>query len=142
MSEIVARCGFRCDQCMAFAGNNHSLEDRVKVASAWAKYFGLKISPDKIRCNGCWSEVHAGGDLPEASCGIKGCVIERGMNTCADCFDYPCERIESRMDGIEEIILRFRDKLTHAEFDAFLAPYDARRTLEEIRDRRVEDRID
>ncbi len=142
MSEIVARCGFRCDRCMAYTCNSHSQEDRAKVASAWAKYFGLKIPAEGLKCNGCWSERHAGGDLPEASCGIRACVTERGMNTCADCFDYPCEKIETRMKGIEEVIAKFRGKVTHSEYDDFLEPYDARKRLDEIRDRRVEDRID
>ena len=49
--------------------------------------------------------------------------------------------MESRMKGIEEVIACFKGKITHDEFDAYIAPYDARKTLEEMRDRRV-DRID
>lgn len=141
MSEMVARCGFRCDECMAFVGNNRTHADRVKVASAWASYFGIRIPAEKIRCNGCWSEQRAGDRLPEQSCAVSRCVVERNMSTCADCFDYPCEKIETRMKGVEEVIARFKDEVTGDEFDAYLAPYDARKTLDEIRDRRV-DRID
>ncbi len=141
MKQIVARCGFRCDECMAYAANNRSRDDQARVASAWSKYFGLKISPEKIRCNGCFGERCAEYDLPESSCAVRACVTERGMNTCADCYDYPCEKIESRMNGVEEVIRRFREKITHDEFDTFIGPYDARKTLNEIRDRRV-DRID
>ncbi len=141
MSEIVARCGFRCDECGAYTGNTQTHDDRLKVAAAWNRYFGLNLAPEKLRCNGCWGNACAGSDLPDPSCPIRACVMERGMNTCADCFDYPCEKMETRMKGVEEAIARFRDKITHAEYDAYLAPYDARRTLGEIRDRRV-DRID
>ena len=141
MGEIVARCGFRCDECGAYNRDNHSQDDRLKVAAAWMKYFGLNLAPEKLRCNGCWGDACVGSDLPDPSCPIRACVMERGMNTCADCFDYPCEKMETRMKGIEEVMLRFKDSITHAEFDAYLAPYDARKTLNEIRDRRV-DRID
>ncbi|MCL5267331.1 MAG: DUF3795 domain-containing protein [Bacteroidetes bacterium] len=141
MGQVVARCGFRCDACMAYVGNNHSNDDQVKVAAAWSKYFGLNIAPEKLHCNGCWGEQCAGKDLPDPSCPIRACVMERGMNTCADCYDYPCEKMESKMNGVEEVIRQFKGKITHEEFDTYMAPYDARKTLEEMRDRRV-DRID
>ncbi len=141
MGEIVARCGFRCDECAAYAGNKQSQDDRVKVAAAWNKYFELNLSPEKIRCNGCWGNTCPGSDLPDLSCPIRACVMERSMNTCADCFDYPCEKMETRMQGIEDVIARFKDKITHTEYNTYLAPYDARKTLNELRDRRV-DRID
>jgi hypothetical protein len=141
MGEIVARCGFRCDECGAYAGNNHSQEDGIRIAEAWTKYFGLNFPPEKLRCIGCWGDACTGSELPDPSCPIRACVMERGMNTCADCFDYPCEKMETRMKDIEEVILRFKDRITHAEYDAYIAPYDSRKTLNEIRDRRV-DRID
>lgn len=140
MSEIVARCGFRCDECMAYAANSHSYDDRVKVAEAWLKYFGLNVSPDKLLCNGCRGEKCAEHRLPELACPIRNCVIERGMNTCADCIDFPCEKMESRMKGVEEVITRFRGKIARGEYDDYIAPYDSRRTLNEMRDRRIEER--
>ncbi|MCL5020292.1 MAG: DUF3795 domain-containing protein, partial [Bacteroidetes bacterium] len=87
MSEIVARCGFRCDECMAYVANNHSHEDQVKVASAWCKYFQLDVPAENLRCNGCWGEKSEGQSVPDPSCAIRACVMERGMNTCADCYD-------------------------------------------------------
>jgi Protein of unknown function (DUF3795) len=141
MEQIVARCGFKCDECMAYVANNHSYDDQVKVASAWSKYFGLEVPADKLRCNGCRGERCADHNLPEASCPISACVVERGMNTCADCIDFPCEKMESRMKGVEEVIARFRAGLARGEYDEYIAPYDSRKTLNEIRDRRV-DRID
>lgn len=140
MSEIVARCGFRCDTCMAYEGNNHSDEDQVKVAAAWSKYFGLNMAPEKLRCEGCWGESCPEKSLPDPSCPIRACVIEKGMNTCADCFDFPCETLDSRMKEVEEVIKRFKGEITHAEFDSYIAPYDARKTLNELRDRRTEER--
>ena len=140
MEQIVARCGFRCDECMAYTANNHSSNDQTKVASAWSKYFGLQISPGKLRCNGCWGERCADHDLPEASCPIRACVMERGMNTCADCIDYPCEKMETRMKGVEEVMARFKGKIAHSEYEEYIAPYDSRKTLNELRDRRTEER--
>jgi Protein of unknown function (DUF3795) len=141
MNEIISRCGFRCDECPAFAGNNRTFADQLKTATGWSRYFGIKMSPDKIRCNGCPSNDCAEYDLPDSECPIRRCVVERGMNTCADCFDYPCTKLQKRMKSVDEAISRFKGKITEEEYDAFIAPYDFRKTLGEIRDRRT-DRID
>ncbi|HUI31543.1 MAG TPA: DUF3795 domain-containing protein [Candidatus Acidoferrales bacterium] len=141
MAEIISRCGFRCDQCPAFKGNNNTPADQIKTAAGWSRFFGLKMSPDKIICNGCLSNECVGHDLPDSECPIKPCVLERGMNTCADCFDYPCEKLMERIRGVDEVISKFKGKISQEEYDTFIAPYDSRKTLDEIRDRRV-DRID
>ncbi len=140
MEQVIARCGFECDDCMAYVANSHSYEDRVKVAEAWSKYFGLKIAPEKLLCNGCHGQKCAGHEFPDLACPIRNCVIEHGMNTCADCIDFPCEKMETRMKGVEEVIERFRGKITHEEFDSYMAPYDSRKILNELRDRRIEER--
>jgi len=141
MDKIIARCGFQCDACMAFNANNKTSADQEKVAAAWSKYFGLKMSPYKIRCNGCFSEPSPACDLPARDCQIRACVMERGMMSCADCFDYPCKELEARMKNIDETMEQFRGKIPLKDFDNFIAPYDSRTTLNEIRERRVE-RID
>ena len=139
--ETVSCCGFRCNECPAYFVNNRTQADQMKVASGWSKYLGLKISPKKIRCNGCLTADCGANELPDSECPIKPCVIERGMNTCADCFDYPCEKLEARMKGIDKAISMFKGKISSEEYDLFIAPYDFRKTLREIRDRRV-DRVD
>lgn len=122
-------------------GNNKTIADQLRVAAGWSKYFGLKIAPERIRCNGCLSVYHGGYDLPDTACQIRPCVVEKGMETCADCFDYSCDKLESKMRGVEEVIERFKDKISEKEFDTFIGPYDSRTTLNELRDRRI-DRID
>jgi hypothetical protein len=49
--------------------------------------------------------------------------------------------LEARMKGVDRAISRFRDRIPQEEFDVFIAPYDFRKTLDKIRDRRT-DRID
>jgi len=141
MNEIISGCGFRCDLCPAFVGNNKTFADQVRVAAGWSRYFMIKMSPDRIRCSGCFSEDCGGYDLPDSECPIKPCVLEHGMNTCADCFDYPCEKLETRMKAVDEAMSRFKGKMPQEEYDTFIAPYDFRKNLTEVRDRRV-DRID
>ncbi len=140
MEQIIARCGFRCDMCMAYAGNINSYGDQVKVAEAWSNYFGIEISADKVKCPGCLSTAKS-EDLPDRECPVRPCVIEKEMNTCADCFDFSCEKLESRLRFADEAIAKFRGKISEEEFHSFIAPYAGRKILQELRDRRV-DRVD
>jgi hypothetical protein len=148
MDKIVSRCGFRCDRCPAFTGNNKTFSDQLKTAAGWLRYFDLKMPPDRIRCNGCLSlggvptEQDCGEyELPDPDCPIVSCVKQHRMNTCGDCFDYPCKTLLTRMKPVDKAILKFKDKVSQEEYDLFIAPYDYRQTLDSIRDRRV-DRID
>ncbi len=133
MREMIGRCGFRCDVCMAFVDNNNTAADQARVAEAWSKYFGLTVPPQQIRCNGCLAEDRGGYEFPDQKCPIAPCVVSRGLGNCAFCADYPCEKLEGRMRACGGVAKRFRDAVPKEEFERFVAPYDARTTLNEIR---------
>jgi hypothetical protein len=61
---------------------------------------------------------------------IRPCVIERGLDNCATCGDYPCAKLEERMAGVEEVVRRFFGKIPQEEYDNFIAPYDTRKNIE------------
>lgn len=136
MSAIVARCGFRCDLCGAFVKKSSTAADRRVVAAAWSKYFRLKVKPASIRCNGCLSQDRGGYEYPAKNCATRRCVIKRNIANCAECTEYPCKALETRMCGVDKIIDRFREKMAKREFDRFIAPYDARITLNRLRQRK------
>jgi len=133
MKAIVARCGFRCDLCGAFVKNSSSVTDRVQVAAAWSKYYHVDIKPESIRCYGCLAAKGRGFDLPSTACAVRRCVIRRKLDTCADCADYPCTTLEKSIRGVEKVIKKFKGKIPKREFDRFIAPYDARTTLNRLR---------
>ncbi|HET9131324.1 MAG TPA: DUF3795 domain-containing protein, partial [Terriglobia bacterium] len=60
MKTMVARCGFRCDQCGAFVKNSPTAADRLEAAAVWSKYFGLSVRPRDMRCNGCLAKDRHG----------------------------------------------------------------------------------
>jgi len=133
MEEMIAHCGFQCHLCLAFRENNKNHADQVRVATGWTKYFGLDIPPEKIRCNGCLPDDRGGLEFPNQNCSIRPCVIERGLENCAYCGDYPCGKLEARMSSVEEVAKRFYGTIPQEEYDNFIAPYDARKTLDGIR---------
>jgi hypothetical protein len=82
--------------------------EEEKLVGACGLYCGLCPrfhSKDKFKCPGCkLSEAHTW-------CGIfRCCVMERYLTTCADCDEYPCERllqltnINSNLSIIERFI--------------------------------------
>ena len=133
MSAIVAHCGFRCDQCPAFIKISRTKNDRIAAAAGWAKFFNLKVKPESLRCKGCLAGVCAGFDYPSENCRIRLCAIERKLENCAGCADYPCEKLGMQMKSVEKRIRRFKGKVPKKAYDRFLAPYDARATLVSLR---------
>ncbi len=133
MKTIVARCGFRCDLCPAFT--SHTEKDRIASAAGWSRYFKLKVKPSSMRCKGCLAGVCAGFDFPSEKCSIRLCVLDRKLENCAGCDEYPCARLEKQMKGVERRIKQLKGRVPQEEFDQFLAPYDARTTLNRLRAR-------
>jgi hypothetical protein len=39
MDPIIAKCGYRCDLCLAFEGNFKGEADRQRMSTALAKYY-------------------------------------------------------------------------------------------------------
>lgn len=129
----IAPCGFRCDRCLAFVANAKTHAERVRGSAAWAKYYHLQVSPQRMRCHGCAGGHVAGLDFPDRKCEIRKCVLDRSLETCAGCGEYPCDALESRMRSCDGVVERCRGKIPADEFDRFVAPYDCRATLDELR---------
>jgi hypothetical protein len=52
--------------------------------------------PDELHCRGCKLGYESDKrDASRAKCKIKVCCfVERKLETCADCSDYPCKTLE------------------------------------------------
>ncbi len=132
MSAIVARCGFRCDLCPALVKNSPTAANRRAASAGWSKYFKLNVKPESMHCNGCFGADCVDYIFPEKKCAVRRCVIGRKLENCSQCADYPCATIEKRMKAVEKVIRRFQNKILQKEFDRFIAPFDARTTLNRL----------
>lgn len=84
--ELIAPCGVYCGVCpqmVAYKNNNERLKEKL------AANYGVK--PEDISCDGCTSDNPF---LLCASCNIKSCVQAKGIESCAECEEFPCETIE------------------------------------------------
>ncbi|MHA1783767.1 MAG: DUF3795 domain-containing protein [Candidatus Helarchaeota archaeon] len=85
--KLIAPCGIYCGVCpylIAYKNENDELKRKL------AKNIGIKA--EKIVCEGCRS------DYPFffcRSCKIKMCVINKQIESCALCDEFPCKLVEN-----------------------------------------------
>lgn len=123
MTPVVARCGYRCDLCPAYKENIHGPEDQQRTRDGWFKYYGFRIPPEQICCDGCLD------DRPDArridtACPIRPCDVARGVQTCGHCPDCGCEKYESRTVTREWVEQRLGGPLPPEGYRWFVRPYE------------------
>lgn len=131
MEPVLTRCGYRCDLCLAYRPNLESNpENRQILSDGWFTYFGFRIPPEEILCDGCLAED---ARLVDTACPVRPCVIERGLPNCAACGQYICAKLEERMVSREEVHQRMRAEIPEEDYRRFILPYENKPRLEEIR---------
>ena len=86
VANLVANCGTYCGVCpylIAYKTNDEHLKEKL------AKSAGLK--PEQIVCEGCNSDL---AFIFCRTCDTKKCVQEKGIESCSECGDFPCELVE------------------------------------------------
>ncbi|MHC4478205.1 MAG: DUF3795 domain-containing protein [Planctomycetota bacterium] len=127
---IVSKCGYRCDLCPAHESNLKSEADKKTMCDAWNKYLGGNIEPEAISvCGGCQAE----GKQGDESCPVRPCAIGRGVETCAHCEEFACEKVKSKMNFVEESV-KDVSNIPQSDFKKFIEPFFGGRHLSEIRE--------
>lgn len=131
MEPILTRCGYRCDLCLAYKPNIESNpSDQQKLSDGWYKYFGFRISPPEIACDGCMSDDP---NLIDINCTVRPCVIEKGLDNCAQCGQYVCERLTERLVVFEEVKNRIKAEVPRDDYLCFIRPYENKQRLDAVR---------
>jgi hypothetical protein len=105
MEENLAYCGLVCQTCQIYLATREPDKEkqykmRANVAQEIKKYYGMEIKPEDVRdCDGCKTED--GRLFSNNDCPIRTCAVEKGIESCAYCDDYPprdavrcCEALE------------------------------------------------
>lgn len=91
---MIAYCGLNCRECPAYlATKSDDLTLREKVAAEWSKMFNADIKAEEINCAGCRS-VEGPYFSHCFECPMRLCAMERPIDTCAGCHEYPCDSLE------------------------------------------------
>ena len=101
MSKIIAVCGLACNDCIAFlATQKNDDKMRQKVVEAWSTD-KERLELKDIDCDGCT----VGGRLHKfcSVCKIRNCGLERGIENCAYCDEYPCEKLEKLLKSFRTV---------------------------------------
>ena len=102
--EILTRCGFRCDLCLAYKENIEKDDQREFLSDTWHKIYGFRIPADEIYCEGCILSNNPNIILIDKECPVRPCVIEKGLENCSQCDDYPCDKFNLRKVIYEDLL--------------------------------------
>lgn len=130
--EILTRCGYRCDLCLAYKDNIAKEDKRQLLSDGWYKYYGFRIEPSDIYCEGCISSNCLTADLIDDECPVRPCVIEKGYENCSQCDDFVCEKFQERVVCLEDIQNQFDEKIKRNDYRYFIKPYENLKRLNEL----------
>jgi hypothetical protein len=131
MDAILTRCGYRCDLCLAYRPNVESNPaNQQKLSNGWYQYFGFRIPPEKILCDGCLADNPL---LIDQACPVRPCVIAKGLENCAYCESYACEKLVERLVVYEEVKKRVNVDIPGEDRICFIQPYENKTRLDELK---------
>lgn len=97
--NMVGYCGYGCHLC---AARSDDAEVRARMVEGWRRLFGHEqYTAENVRCDGC----RADGRLADSECRARPCAIERGVDSCAECEDFPCDKMKHLMGSREGMLL-------------------------------------
>ena len=114
MTRILAACGNDCSACPRFTAPPYEKtpEELRHTAELWMKigYRDHVVTNGEIACSGC---------KPENRCRfhITACCEDKGIATCADCADYPCDRTEDCLAVTASFEPGCREACTQEEYE-------------------------
>ena len=91
--EMKSCCGIDCQICEAYIGTvtrNENLKRRV--AKRWTELYQTRCRGEDVHCLGCRS-LGKRGVYCEGFCRVQPCCVERGVETCAECSQFPCDKV-------------------------------------------------
>jgi hypothetical protein len=99
MKEELGYCGYNCHLC---AARSEDPEIRKKMLEGWKRIFGNhRYNVDNVKCVGCINK----GKHADINCKVRPCAIEKGVQNCALCLSFPCDKVRSLITSKREMML-------------------------------------
>ena len=105
MDELLGYCGLTCGTCTIYLatrekedGKKHKM--RIEISQEIKKHYGWDCKPEDVNdCDGCTT---GDGRLFWSckNCEVRKCARRKGVENCAHCSEYPCEKLK-RLYAIE-----------------------------------------
>ena len=95
MTDLIGYCGYNCSMC---ACRSEDPKVRLKMVEGWKKIYGHTMytaenMPACKPCPGCKGE----GEVADKVCQARPCAIEKGVESCTDCNEFPCKKMSHLM---------------------------------------------
>lgn len=123
---MVSYYGNNCHLCAAMSGD---VAVRQKLVDAWRKIHHHEMyTAENVKCDGCRSN----GKLADPLCKIRSCVTDKELASCAECDEFPCDKIGSFIQHRCEMMLWGHNKmppLSEEEFKLAILPFDSLENL-------------
>ena len=91
---MTAYCGLNCSKCEAYIATLENDDaKRAETARKWSDLYQADIRPEQINCKGCKSN---GVRFSHCDvCHIRQCCLSKGVDNCAVCEDYICDKLSA-----------------------------------------------
>lgn len=122
MDKDLAYCGYRCDRC---AARSSDPAVRAQLVEGWRRIFGHQMyTVDNVLCVGCRNEGHHA----DTSCEARPCAMEKGVESCALCADFPCKKVGGLVSSREGLLVfcgsRCKD-LSEEDYNLCMRQFDS-----------------
>ena len=114
-TKKIAYCGDCCNYCPKYIATLSGSKEKLKEAAILMKKVGWRYNLDdleKTKCEGCQ-------DVEICEYGVKKCCIERNIENCGKCTDYPCSKIEKAFEITKINAEKFKKILSKEEYEMF-----------------------
>ncbi len=89
---MIAYCGEVCTECSAYVATlNNDLAALQWVADEWNQKAGSALQAEDCVCDGCLGDGRRIGYC--RTCAVRECAMARGLENCAHCVDYGCNKL-------------------------------------------------
>lgn len=121
MDEMIGYCGYSCHLC---AARSEDPVVRQRLVDGWKRIFGHEMyTAENVKCGGC----RGSAPIADKSCKARPCAIERGVESCALCDEFLCEKVRGLVgsrDGMLVFLHRRVADLSRDEYDLCMRQFD------------------
>jgi hypothetical protein len=120
--SMIGYCGYNCHLC---AARSDDPVLRQQLVDGWRRIFGHQnYTAENVKCDGCLSD----GRVADQVCQARPCAQERGVESCACCAEFPCDKMKHLMasrDGMLIWLHRAASSITQEEYALCMGQFDS-----------------
>jgi len=122
MTHTIGYCGYNCHLC---AARSDDPDVRQRLVDGWRKIFGHQnYTAENVKCDGCLSD----GRVADQDCQARPCAKERGVENCAACDEFPCNKMKHLMASSAGMLIWCHPRiasLTEEEYNLCIRQFDS-----------------